>query len=300
VLGDVSDMMKPRALEKGLDITFDIAPGISPHLMGDPTKLHQVLINLVGNAVKFTERGKIRVNVIKNPTRKDNLIFSVSDTGFGIPANKQHLIFQKFSQADSTISRKYGGTGLGLAISKSLVELMGGQIWFKSREGVGTTFFFTTPYREQILNPMTNQPLISKPVAAFVPTKKKATDRKLRILLADDTEDNRTLFTHYLKNTDYEIIEAQNGLEAVEKIKSNRFDIIFMDVQMPEMDGYAATAAIREWEKDHQVEPTPIIALTAHALSDDRKRSLRMGCDDHITKPFKKDTLIDVINKYSH
>jgi|GEM_PF-1579496 PAS domain S-box len=302
ILESVSAMMKPRGLEKGLDFSYEISPGISEHLMGDPTKLHQVLVNLVGNAVKFTERGHIRINVSKNPTRNDSLVISVTDTGHGIAASKHHLIFQKFSQADSTISRKFGGTGLGLAISKSLVELMGGQIWFKSRENLGTTFSFSIPYREQILNPITHQPILTHTPteAEFVPLKPVAPNKKLRILLADDTDDNRTLFTHYLKNTDYEIVEAQNGLEAVEKIKSNKFDIIFMDVQMPEMDGYAATAAIREWEQSHHQGPTPIIALTAHALSEDRKRSLQMGCDDHITKPFKKDTLIDVINRYSH
>ena len=118
--------------------------------------------------------------------------------------------------------------------------------------------------------------------------------------MADDAEDNRTLFTHFLKNEPYEIIEAHNGLEAIDKIKSSEFDIVFMDVQMPEMDGYAATEQIREWEKSVHHAHIPIIALTAHALSDDREKSLRAGCDDHITKPFKKNTLLDVIDRYSH
>ncbi|MNJ93393.1 Autoinducer 2 sensor kinase/phosphatase LuxQ [compost metagenome] len=300
LLNDVQDMIRPKSLEKGIDFSFEVGPGISSFLMGDPTKVRQILINLVSNSVKFTERGSIRVKVIKNPTKKDNLIFSVTDSGLGIPSSTQHLIFQKFSQADSTITRKYGGTGLGLAISKSLVELMGGQIWFKSREGLGTTFFFTIPYREQFLNPTTQKPLeLKASTLDFAQTPPRDPNKKVRILLADDTEDNRTLFIHYLKNGPYEIIEADNGLDAVNKIKSNKFDIVFMDVQMPEMDGYAATAAIREWEQENHLNPLPIIALTAHALSDDRQKSLRVGCNDHVTKPFKKDTLLGVINRYS-
>lgn len=304
MMTDIQDMMKPRALEKGLGYSYEIAKGINPQLMGDPNKLRQVLINLVSNSIKFTDRGQIRVMVSKNPTKKDSLMISVSDSGVGIAPSKQHLIFQKFSQADSSITRKYGGTGLGLAISKSLVELMGGQIWFKSREGVGTTFFFTVPQREQIYSVLTQKPVpMQTPALDFKPSeieKSRDPNKKVRILLADDTEDNRILFTRYLKNGPFEIVEAENGLEAVNKIKSDEFDVVFMDVQMPEMDGYAATEQIREWEKSVHHAHIPIIALTAHALSDDREKSLRAGCDDHITKPFKKNTLLDVIDRYSH
>jgi signal transduction histidine kinase/ActR/RegA family two-component response regulator len=300
LLTDIQEFMKPRALEKGLEYSFDINPQISPYLLGDPTKVRQVLINLIGNSLKFTERGSIRVTIGRNPSKKDHLLISVNDTGLGIPLTKQHLIFQKFSQADSSITRKYGGTGLGLAISKSLVELMGGQIWFKSREGVGTSFFITIPYHEQITHPVTHKPLeLKAPELSFIPKKERDPNHKVRILIADDTEDNRILFTRYLDNQPCEIIEAENGLEAIDKIKSEKFDIIFMDVQMPELDGYAATAQIREWEKSHDQAPTPIIALTAHALSEDRTKSIKAGCDDHITKPFKKKTILSVIEKFS-
>ncbi|WII72120.1 ATP-binding protein [Bdellovibrio sp. 22V] len=300
LMDDVTDIMKPRSLEKGLEFSIEISPGISPYLMGDPNKLRQVLINLIGNSIKFTNGGFVRVLIGKNPSKKDTLMISVTDSGAGIPTSKQHLIFQKFSQADSSITRRYGGTGLGLAISKSLVELMGGQIWFKSREGIGTTFFFTIPYREQIYNPVTHKPLaLQGSELDFAKPKQRDPHKKIRILIADDTEDNRTLFTHYLKNGPYEIIEAQNGLEAIDKIKSDKFDIVFMDVQMPEMDGYAATDAIRKWEHDAHKDHIPIIALTAHALSEDRQKSLKAGCDDHIAKPFKKETLMSVINRYS-
>ncbi|WP_168196524.1 ATP-binding protein [Bdellovibrio sp. ZAP7] len=303
MMTDVQEMMRPRAQIKGVEYSFDIGPGVSTFLMGDPTKLRQVLINLVSNSIKFTERGEIKVTVVKSPTKKDSLLISVSDTGVGIAPQKQHLIFQKFSQADSSITRRYGGTGLGLAISKSLVELMGGQIWFKSRENAGTTFFFTVPYREQ--SPGLQLKTVRMPETSLlsfadqIEARELDKFRKIRILLADDTEDNRILFTHFFKNQPFEIIEAENGLEAVDKIKSNEFDIVFMDVQMPEMDGYAATAIIREWERTTQHSHIPIIALTAHALSDDKQKSLNAGCDDHVTKPFKKDVLLGVINRYT-
>ncbi|NUN05222.1 MAG: response regulator [Bdellovibrio sp.] len=300
LMSDVEQIMGPKAAEKGLAFSYEIAPGISPFLMGDPNKLRQILINLVSNSLKFTASGFIRVSVIKNPSKKDSLLITVTDTGVGIPASKQHLIFQKFSQADSSVARKYGGTGLGLAISKSLVELMGGQIWFTSRENMGTTFFLSVPYREQIH--FSNLPKIlenAENEVKLIGPKNRSADKKIRILIADDTEDNRTLFTHYLKNGPYEIIEAENGLEAVDKIKSGQFDIVFMDVQMPEMDGYTATGQIRTWEHDTHKEHLPIIALTAHALSEDRQKSLRAGCDDHVAKPFKKETLLGVINRYS-
>ena len=312
MMSDVQEMMRPKALEKGIEYSFEVSSGIGKTLLGDPTKLRQVLINLVSNSIKFTERGQIKVTVAKSPTKKDSLLISVNDSGIGIPSKKQHLIFQKFSQADNSITRRYGGTGLGLAISKSLVELMGGTIWFKSRENIGTTFLFTMPYREysygtSLLKPLTFQANALNFIEdSEVPSKSPQTatprdsNKKVRILLADDTEDNRILFTHYLKNGPFEIIEAENGLEAVDKIKSQEFDIVFMDVQMPEMDGYAATSIIREWEKETHHSHIPIVALTAHALSDDMQKSLKAGCDDHVTKPFKKDVLLGVINRYSH
>lgn len=300
LLIDLEEIMRTRAKEKGLEYLCEISPQVFPYLMGDPNKLRQVLINLVGNAIKFTHKGSVRMAVRKHPTKKDMILLSIVDTGTGIAEDKQHLIFQKFSQADSSVTRKYGGTGLGLAISKSLVELMGGQIWFKSKPGTGTSFFFTVPYREQLQNPVNHRPLEMKtPELKFAPTRARDPNRRVRILIVDDTEDNRTLFTHYLKNGPYEIFEAQNGLQAIDQIKSSEFDIVFMDVQMPEMDGYAATDKIREWEREHHKAPVPIIALTAHALAEDRQKSLRVGCNDHIAKPFKKETLLGVINQYS-
>lgn len=300
MLSDVQAITQSRIAEKNLSFTFHIANSVNTHLMGDPTKLRQVLINLTTNAIKFTESGSVHIAVNRNPSKKDSLLISVKDTGVGIAENKQHLIFQKFSQADNSITRKYGGTGLGLAISKSLVELMGGGIWFKSKEGEGTTFYFSIPYREQVINPSTQKPIeMATAELDFAPLRLRDSSKKIRILLADDTEDNRTLFIHFLKNGPFEIIEAENGLQALSKIKSDEFDIVFMDVQMPQMDGYAATKAIREWEEESHKSPIPIIALTAHALAEDRQKSIHAGCNAHMAKPFKKDTLLGVINRYS-
>lgn len=299
ILKDVEEIMRPRALEKGLTYSFQVAPDTSDHLMGDPTKVRQVLINLVSNSLKFTNEGHIKVGVSRANGKKDHLIFSVSDSGVGIPLSKQSLLFQKFSQADSSIARRFGGTGLGLAISKSLIELMGGDIWLRSQEGAGSTFFFTIPYREQIYNPVKSKPVeMSTPELNFV-SKQRGPDEKIKILVADDLLDNRILFTHFLKNGPYEIIEAENGLDALNKVKSDKFDIVFMDVQMPEMDGYSATSAVRAWEKENRKPSTPIIALTAHALSEDKQKSLDAGCNDHVSKPFRKDTLVNVINKFT-
>ncbi len=299
MLSDVEEIMRPRALEKGISYSFQVASDISDHLMGDPTKVRQVLINLVSNSLKFTDKGHIKVGVNRANGKKDQLTFSVSDSGVGIPLSKQSLLFQKFSQADSSIARRFGGTGLGLAISKSLIELMGGDIWLRSQEGLGTTFYFTIPYREQIYNPVKNKPVeMSAPELSFV-SKKRMPGEKIRILIADDLHDNRVLFTHFLKSGPYEIIEAENGLDALNKVKSDKFDIVFMDVQMPEMDGYSATSAVRAWEKENNKPSTPIVALTAHALSEDKQKSLDAGCNDHVSKPFRKDTLVNVINKFT-
>lgn len=299
LLGDVEAIMGTKAQSKELQFSININEDVPLYLMGDPHKLRQVLMNIVGNALKFTHDGFIRINVARNPGKKESLLLSITDSGLGIPEDRQHLIFQRFSQADESVRRKYGGTGLGLAISKSLVNLMGGQIWFKSRSQEGTTFFITLPLREQIRGSQIEAPLaFSAPDLDFVDSPQFDPHHKLRILIADDTSDNRMLFSHFLKGQPFEIIEARNGLEAVDRIKSESFDIVFMDVQMPEMDGYSATQEVRRWEKENDKKHLPIIALTAHALAEDRQKSLNAGCDDHVSKPFKKNTLLKVIDRF--
>lgn len=429
-----------RANSKNLELICHITPEVPQHIQGDPTRLRQVLINILGNAVKFTEKGEIVLtvepvpqSVSKNANRF--LQFSIQDTGIGIPDDKLEAVFEKFTQSDSSITRKYEGTGLGLAISKQLVEMMGGKIWMQSKQGEGSTFFFTIPLETATIGKdylpalapevnlhglnilivddnATNRLILretlqqwgcivteaaggkdalkelkkakqknvlfhiaildsqmpemdgftlahkirSKPefmtinllmlsserrssdriraksvdILAYLikPVKREAlknalqvaADRDeilrkiqipqaqekifkdetlpLHILLVDDSEDNRFLVQAYLKNTNYKLDTAENGRIAIDKFQSHVYDLILMDVQMPEMDGYTATKEIRLIEKEKKLKCTPIIALTAHALKEDEEKSLAAGCDAHLTKPIRKPVLLETLQKY--
>jgi signal transduction histidine kinase/CheY-like chemotaxis protein len=421
---------------KGLELIARIAPGVPDRLIGDPLRLRQVLINLIGNAVKFTERGEVMLEVSQNPASEEpgNLRFAVSDTGIGIPANKLDSIFASFTQADSSTTRQYGGTGLGLAIVKRLVGLIGGEIWVESEVNEGSRFFFTarfgiatrvisaTPHVETTLAGMPmlvvddnhinrlivremlsacaadvtevasgaealealrhandtrqpfrivlldmrmpgmdglevarvirNQKLLTEPLILMLSSEdfqprstilrdygldaylvKPITRKRLfeainrvlnqarrngvkprearavddgsaaqpapsivsRILVADDSPDNRLLIAAYLRNEPYQVDFAEDGKEAFEKFIVNDYDMVFMDVQMPEMDGFTATRTIRQWEKDRGRSRKPIIALSASALEEDVKRALDAGCDLHVSKPVKKRVMLETI-----
>jgi two-component system sensor histidine kinase/response regulator len=440
-LSDVIDksceIMALRAHGRNLELVCSASPHLPQRIQGDPTRLRQVLMNLLGNAVKFTEKGEIALTALpqtgdaslKSPR---SLQFSVRDTGIGIPADKLDAIFEKFTQADSSITRKYEGTGLGLAITKRLIEQMGGRIWVESRPGEGSTFFFTIPLEPA--PPEENQEIASRPeidmrglkilvvddnatnrlilretlaqwgcivteaadgeeglmalekaknegipfrfalldsrmprmdgfalaqeirenpdlvtlsmmmltsenrsgdlarakvldMAGYLikPVKRQALKeavqtalgrgnaickpqtpcaellpvdcRPLRLLLVEDSEDNRFLVTAYLKKTPYRIDMAENGQIAVEKFLSNGYDLILMDIQMPVMDGYTATREIRRLEREGGRRPTPIVALTAYALKEDIRKCLDIGCDAHLTKPIRKPILLEFIRK---
>jgi two-component system sensor histidine kinase/response regulator len=439
ILDKTCEVISLRAHSRNLELACRISPHVPQRIQGDPTRLRQVLTNILGNAVKFTEVGEIVLTVL--PTEGEDslkspqyLQFSVRDTGIGIPADKLDAIFEKFTQSDSSITRKYEGTGLGLSISRRLVELMGGRIWVESRPGEGSTFFFTIPSeaappeenQETVFMPetglkglnilvvddnVTNRLILretlaqwgclvteaadgfegltalnkakeegtpfhvalldsrmpgmdgftlaeeirSKPdlVALSImmltsenrsgdrrrakalgmteylikPVKRQALKdallaalgrdeilckpqapldkplpedrRHLRLLLVEDSEDNRFLVQAYLKKTSYLIDTAENGQIAVEKFLSDAYDLILMDMQMPVMDGYTATREIRRREREEGRERTPIIALTAHALKDDLQKSLDAGCDAHLTKPISKQVLLEAIQKFS-
>ncbi|MER3446094.1 MAG: hybrid sensor histidine kinase/response regulator [Candidatus Dadabacteria bacterium] len=429
------EILAVRAHEKGIELNFYISPDVPTNLVGDPKRLSQILINLVGNAIKFTEKGEVLLSVENNNETKDGicLLFSIRDTGIGIPSERLSVIFDNFTQVDSSITRKYGGTGLGLSISKKLVELMKGSIWVESRFGEGSTFYFTAqfgiqsepkpisppppadlkglrtlvvddnatnrfilremlsgwgalvteaesgeqglvklkqaeesgvPYRLLLLDRrmpgidgfelaeyikkdlgttgMTILMLTSdnrqndikccqelgisaylvKPIKRYdlintisgainktevtpeepqIAEKPTASDDQhaLSILLAEDSEDNRLLIQSYLKNTPHQIDIAENGEIAVEKFKTGKYDIVLMDIQMPVMDGYSATQMIRKWEKDKGLKSTPIVALTAHALKEEKQKSIDSGCTSHITKPVKKRILMEAIHQYT-
>jgi CheY-like chemotaxis protein len=293
-----------KAASKGIKIDCAIAVDVPAILVGDPHRLQQVLINLTGNAVKFTDRGGIGIrirgkNILKRTDSESDagvkFQFSISDTGIGIPADKLDLIFDKFTQADSSTTRQYGGTGLGLAISKRLVELMGGRIWVESEPGRGSTFFFTACFGLA----ETAKSVIHGEDAVLPETREAVEPHPLKILLVEDNTDNRLLFLAFLKNTRHTVETAVNGAEAIEKIKTGNYDLVFMDVQMPVMDGYTATANIRGWESETGSGRTPIVALTAHAMKKDEEKSLAAGCDSHLTKPLKKEVLLQVICRYA-
>ena len=292
-LEKVIEMVAPRAQEKALTLVCEIAPGVSNDLVGDPTRLRQVLLNLLGNAIKFTEAGEVSLKVEPDgdPAVPTALRFTVSDTGIGIPKAKLSQVFERFTQADSSTTRRFGGSGLGLTISRRLVELMGGRIWVESRVGEGSVFGFTVPF--EIWTEA------SRPAAAPVGTEPEEPLRALRILLAEDSPDNCTIALAYLEDTPYRIDVAETGVIACQMFKAGHYDLVLMDRQMPAMDGLTATRTIRAWETKHDRFPTPIIALTASALKGDRETCLAAGCTAYLTKPIKQDVLLQAIRDYS-
>lgn len=296
VIDDVIAVLGFRAKEKGLLLYVDVSPETEQTFVGDPDRLRQVLINLLSNAIKFTHKGEISLSVHTNETaHPGNLHFVIKDTGIGIAKGKYKDIFRPFTQADPTMTRKYGGTGLGLSISQKIVRLMDGHIWLESEPGVGSSFHFTVnmPFMVEQKNPVHN-PLQGRYQLSDI--KHTIENHKLRILVVDDVDDNRSLFGIYLQKTIHNVTYAESGAEALKLAEKEAFDIIFMDVQMPEMDGYEATRRIREFEKSHGRTPSQIVACTANAFTEDVKKSLQAGCDLHLSKPIRKDMVLKIIN----
>lgn len=427
----LGEIMSLRAIKKDIELTCHIAPEVPAHLIGDPIRLRQVIINLLGNAIKFTEAGEVILDVKMTPESSPGndrdtveLIFSVYDTGIGIPAEKMKDVFERFVQADSSTTRKYGGTGLGLTISKHLIELMGGAIEVESEVGKGSVFYFKVPFAVQkgplkeeeipftdikgrralviddnatncmIVREMLtgwgavvtsvdngcsgitalkeakasgipydfiildyNMPVMDGVTTAaeirqdpelsstviimlsssylkenlrdaekiridqflYKPIKRRdlreaitaalgkvqmaegnpieetaapGAQRPFKILLVEDNEDNRLLIRAFLKSTPHQVQMAENGAVGIEMFKKANYDIVFMDMQMPVMDGYTATREIRRWEREKKRPAVPIIALTAYALKEDEEKSMNAGCDGHLTKPIKKQEIL--------
>lgn len=425
---DTTSFFAVTAHRKNLEITCKADSELPATLLGDPGRVRQVLANLTGNAVKFTHQGEVNIRVTINPINDGELLFSVEDTGIGIPLDKFDSIFSAFTQYDSSTTRRYGGSGLGLKISKHLVELMGGKIWVESKPKEGSTFFFTIPLRiasvsrhnlsilsglrvlviddkeinhliikdylvplgatvhcfatgqdglncfrevqpspvpydivivdgrmpemtgfdviEQIRKEYGNNEVLimmltsdnnlediqrctEYDVNAYIvkPVKKRdlvetikavlagenvyreaagseavpapdLEDNEVKILIVEDSPDNVLLIQAYLKNTGYTVDVAENGDVALTKFKSNQYDLVLMDMEMPIMDGYTATGLIRVWEKNRGRQRVPIIALTAYAFEEDLHKSISVGCDDHVTKPVRKEKLLKVISHY--
>ena len=281
LIAEVLEVVRPAAESKGLRLDSSFEPGVPEALTADELRIRQVLVNLLGNAVKFTEHGSVELQVCATSSGGDTveLGFAVIDTGIGIGAEKQSTIFEAFQQADNSATRRYGGTGLGLAISKRLVGLMGGEISVKSAPDCGSTFRFTIAAR--VVSRM--QPAAEPAPAAPV--------RKLRVLVADDNAVNRQVAGRLLERRGHLVSQARDGEEALRAtIEKDPFDVILMDVQMPVMDGLAAAQAIRSLA-DPERNGIPIVALTASALAGDRERCLAAGMNGYLAKPLNPGAL---------
>jgi PAS domain S-box-containing protein len=276
----------PRAGQKGISLLSRVGPGVPAELVGDAGRLRQVLINLVGNAVKFTDVGDVRVALDTAPAGAGavELRAAVTDTGPGVPAEYREAIFEAFQQADGSVTRRHGGTGLGLAIARRLVGLMGGRIWVEGGPGGGSTFRFVVPLPVAEEGSSADAPPPAAPQATPPPR------RRLTVLVAEDQAVNQKLVARMLTNRGHEVVLAADGRAALDRLAVERFDAVLMDVQMPELDGLSATAELRAREKGTG-RRTPVIALTAHALAGDRERCLSAGCDFYLSKPVRKEEL---------
>ncbi len=311
LMENVCTSLKITAEDKNVALVSTIDPQLDDVFFGDELRLRQILLNLVSNAVKFTDQGRISVSVVPAQNQEDDenllLQFSVADTGIGIPSEQQENIFSSFSQADGSISRKFGGTGLGLAICRQLTDMMGGTITVESREGEGSTFHFTAalkPGNEEALGEQED-----------FEARNYGDQRNLRILLVEDNPANQDLARMVIEKHGHRIRIADNGIECLRILTRAKFDVILMDVQMPKMDGLTTTKMIRAFEKRRPVpapireefsaslsarligKHIPIIAMTAHAMSGDRDQCLAVGMDDYISKPFQPQILLSCLAK---
>ncbi|MFL5764064.1 MAG: response regulator [Bacteroidia bacterium] len=280
LISTLTELMLPKSMEKNIRLSTKIEKDVPDRLIGDPTRLNQILLNLVGNAIKFTEKGevKVRVELISETDEDVDIRFSVSDTGIGIEEKKLNTVFEEFTQERNETTRKYGGTGLGLTIAKQLVELQGGSMSVKSKVGEGSTFTFNLKFRKNLgkstkVDKAGNGDEVEEKVEG------------LNILLVEDNLLNQILAKKVLTDWNWNVELAENGLIALEKLRAQDFDVILMDIQLPEMDGYEATRQIRSTFRDPK-SLTPIIAMTAHAMSGEAEKCHKAGMDDYISKPF--------------
>jgi signal transduction histidine kinase/ActR/RegA family two-component response regulator len=282
-------LLDPIARNKGIRLRHVVPGEVPEYVAGDPHRLRQILVNLIGNAIKFTDHGEVvvRVGVASRRAGEVRLRFSVADTGAGIPVERQRSIFDPFVQADASPTRRHGGTGLGLAISSKLVELMDGQIWLESEEGRGSTFHFTARFA------MASE--MSRPKPRSLPTAHPS-HRGLRILLAEDDRVNALVASRLLEKRGHEVVTAVNGHQALALAEGGGFDVVLMDMQMPEMDGLEATGAIRARELGTG-RHTLIVALTASAMESDRRRCLEAGMDGYLAKPIEPAELSSVVER---
>ena len=297
-IGNVIRLLKMKAEEKDLALSYSISPYVPVFVKGDPTRTKQVLINLITNAIKFTPRGSVKISIQTTDRIGNQTIvrFDVADTGIGIAREELPKLFRPFTQSDVSFTRRFGGTGLGLAISKNLVDLMGGSIGVESEPDKGSTFWYTLPFDDGIPEVTT----VSAPQAEESREAESGReDAPLHFLLAEDNLINQKVALMVIQKMGFTADVAVNGKAAVEKYRENRYDLILMDIMMPEMDGIEATKAIRELERKRgSSKRIPIIALTANAMKEDKDKCLAAGLDDYISKPFKPADLERIVNEF--
>ncbi|SMF04978.1 ATP-binding protein [Pseudobacteriovorax antillogorgiicola] len=290
VVSEVTNLFKAKS--QGLiEVKNDILHGVYQYRYGDSLRLKQVLINLVGNALKFTKQGFVAIRL--KELGKDKVLFTVSDTGIGIPDSKKAEIFSEFSQVDQSTTRKYGGTGLGLAISKQVIEVMGGRIWVEdnSQEKSGSNFCF------QVILPVVEDAAIGEKLNDSQPLAmqnalQETMRQNAKILFVDDSPDNTFLAKAIFKKTDFSVDYAENGRIAVDKFKSQNYDFVFLDLQMPEMDGNEAVVHMRQIEEEERREPSTVIALTADIYGNERESLIKIGFDEKLVKPIDKEEIL--------
>ena len=298
IRNEIRDLFGELATKKGLDFRTRIATNVPLFVKGDIHRIRQILVNLLSNAIKFTEKGEISLRVSvwdAAPKENDSAItwvdFQVADTGIGIGEAVTERLFQPFTQGDASTTRKYGGSGLGLSICRQLAELMHGRIEFSSKEGKGSLFSFKVPLRRSAMNQETQE-------ATEERIEKVVFSQKTRVLIVEDNIVNQRLFQIILKNIGISADTAENGLIALHMLRSEKYDLILMDCHMPEMDGFSACRAFREYEKGIYVARTPVVAVTANAMQGERDRCIASGMDDFLTKPVEKTDLQSMLIRY--
>jgi len=302
LIGDVAMAMEVKAQEKGVDLRCAFAPDVPTALVGDPGRLRQILVNIAGNAVKFTSQGEVRLDVRKLDQDDSGvrLRFSVRDTGIGIPDEKRHLLFAKFSQVEASVARRFGGTGLGLAISRQLVELMGGSMDFTSEVGKGSEFWFDVRLgRSSVLGTEAPSRPSLEPRRGTKARWKTFLGAGIRVLLVDDNGVNRQVGREMLRRMGVETETAHDGLEALELVASRRYDLVLLDIQMPGLDGLEVVRRIRAKEVPGAESTIPVVAMTAHAMTGDREKFLAAGMDDYLAKPFSPEAMRCIVERWA-